>query len=116
MSLGEQMADYPVNGMEVDQVDLCRYLYKLHFQLLMFLESFSKLLRLVSQSHTDITSDKSTEISLIENELRKVFKMSSVELEASISKKAEQYRGKVSCSGATGAVACQNLIPETAGN
>ena len=72
--------------MEIDQVDLCRYLYKLHFQLLMFLESFSKLLRLISQSHSDITSDKSTEIALIQSELKKVFKLTNKELEEEIQK------------------------------
>ena len=76
--------------MEIDQVDLCRYLYKLHFQLLMFLESFSKLLRLISQSHSDITSDKSTEIALIQFELRKVFKLSSVEIEEEIQKQVDE--------------------------
>ena len=81
--MGENIGEYPT-GMEIDQVDLCRYLYKLHFQLLMFLESFSKLLRLISQSHSDITSDKSTEIALIQFELRKVFKLSSVEIEEEI--------------------------------
>ena len=76
--------------MDIDQVDLCRYLYKLHFQLLMFLESFSKLLRLISQSHSDITCDKSIEVALIQNELKKVFKMSPVELEAEIQKNVEE--------------------------
>ena len=75
--------------MEIDQVDLCRYLYKLHFQLLMFLESFSKLLRLISQSHSDITSDKSTEIALIQSELKKVFKLTNKELEEEIQKNGE---------------------------
>ena len=89
VSLGEHIGDYPT-GMDIDQVDLCRYLYKLHFQLLMFLESFSKLLRLISQSHSDLTSDKSTEVALIQNELRKVFKMSNVELEAALQIKVEQ--------------------------
>ena len=84
--MGEHIGDYPT-GMDIDQVDLCRYLYKLHFQLLMFLESFSKLLRLISQSHSDITSDKSIEVALIQNELRKVFKMSNIEIEAEIQKK-----------------------------
>ena len=89
VSLGEHIGDYPT-GMDIDQVDLCRYLYKLHFQLLMFLESFSKLLRLISQSHSDLTSDKSIEIALIQSELKKVFKMSNFELEAEIQKKVEQ--------------------------
>merc|ERR1712055_290500 len=52
----------------------------------MFLESFSKLLRLISQSHSDITSDKSTEIELIQSELKKVFKLSNTELEEQIQK------------------------------
>ena len=96
--------------MEIDQVDLCRYLYKLHFQLLMFLESFSKLLRLISQSHSDITSDKSTEIALIQSELKKVFKLSNTELEEQIQKfkdidrkielvdsENQEITGKISC-------------------
>ena len=89
VSLGEHIGDYPT-GMDIDQVDLCRYLYKLHFQLLMFLESFSKLLRLISQSNSDITCDKSIEVALIQNELKKVFKMTNVELEAEIQKNVEQ--------------------------
>ena len=32
--------------METDQVDLCRCLYKLHFQQLLLLESYTKLLQL----------------------------------------------------------------------
>jgi len=88
VSLGENIGEYPT-GMEIDQVDLCRYLYKLHFQLLMFLESFSKLLRLISQSHSDITSDKSTEIALIQSELKKVFKLTNKELEEEIQKNGE---------------------------
>jgi len=56
----------------------------------MFLESFSKLLRLISQSHSDITCDKSIEVALIQNELKKVFKMSNVELEAEIQKNVEE--------------------------
>ena len=89
VSLGEHIGDYPT-GMDIDQVDLCRYLYKLHFQLLMFLESFSKLLRLISQSHSDLTSDKSLEVALIQNELRKIFKMTSFELEVEIENRTEQ--------------------------
>ena len=109
VSLGENISEYPT-GMEIDQVDLCRYLYKLHFQLLMFLESFSKLLRLISQSHSDITSDKSTEIALIQSELKKVFKLSNTELEEQIQKFKEidrkielvdsenqEITGKISC-------------------
>ena len=88
VSLGENISEYPT-GMEIDQVDLCRYLYKLHFQLLMFLESFSKLLRLISQSHSDITSDKSTEIALIQSELKKVFKLSNAELDDQLQKVKE---------------------------
>ena len=98
--------------MEIDQVDLCRYLYKLHFQLLMFLESFSKLLRLISQSHSDITSDKSTEIALIQSELKKVFKLSNTELEEQIQKfkeidqKVEQVESEN--QEITGIIFCSN--------
>ena len=100
--------------MEIDQVDLCRYLYKLHFQLLMFLESFSKLLRLISQSHSDITSDKSTEIELIQSELKKVFKLSNTELEEQIQKfkEIDQKVEKVEPENQeiTGKNSCQLLV------
>ncbi len=66
------MADY---NMESEPMDLCRCLYKLHFQLLLLLESFGKLLRLISQSHQDLTTDKSRELALIQDELRKAFRI-----------------------------------------
>ncbi len=47
VSLGEELSHYNV---DTEQVDLCRCLYKQHFQLLLLLESFSKLLRFVRQS------------------------------------------------------------------
>merc|ERR550532_958961 len=46
VSLGENVESC-VN-MEGDQVELCRYLYKLHFQQLLLLESYTKLLQLLS--------------------------------------------------------------------
>ena len=116
VSLGEHMVgEYPT-GMDNDQLELCRYLYKLHFQLLMFLESFSKLLRLVSQSHTDLTSDKSTEVSLIQNELRKVFKMSPVELEAALQRKAEQLQSARAAQSGDESVTSQPLMQESTAN
>ena len=78
----------------------------------MFLESFSKLLRLISQSHSDITSDKSTEIALIQSELKKVFKLSNTELEEQIQKfkeidqKVEQVESEN--QEITGIISCSN--------
>merc|ERR1719394_2377557 len=46
MSLGESVESC-VN-MDGDQVELCRFLYKLHFQQLLLLESYTKLLQLLS--------------------------------------------------------------------
>jgi hypothetical protein len=37
------------------QVDLCRCLYKLHFQLLLILDSFTKMLRVVAECSTQVT-------------------------------------------------------------
>merc|ERR1719411_394119 len=47
VSLGESM-DRDMVNMETDQVELCRFLYKLHFQQLLLLESYTKLLQLLS--------------------------------------------------------------------
>lgn len=71
VSLGEQMTDY---NMDNEPLDLVKCLYKLHFQLLLLLESFGKLLRLISQSNQDLATDKSRELALIQTELRKAFK------------------------------------------
>merc|ERR1712051_582048 len=57
-----------------EPLDLVRCLYKLHFQLLLLLESFGKLLRLISQSNQDLATDKSRELALIQNELKKAIK------------------------------------------
>ena len=46
VSLGESI-DTCVN-LDTDQVELCRFLYKLHFQQLLLLESYTKLLQLLS--------------------------------------------------------------------
>merc|ERR1719397_1347205 len=46
LSLGESL-DGGAN-LEGDQVELCRFLYKLHFQQLLLLESYTKLLQLLS--------------------------------------------------------------------
>lgn len=70
VSLGEQM-DY---NMDNEPLDLVKCLYKLHFQLLLLLESFAKLLRLLSQSNQDLATDKSRELALIQAELRKNIK------------------------------------------
>ncbi len=50
VSLGEDLAHYNV---DTEQVDLCRCLYKQHFQLLLLLESFAKMLRFVRMSVTE---------------------------------------------------------------
>ena len=71
VSLGEQMTDY---NMDNEPLDLVKCLYKLHFQLLLLLESFSKLLRLISISNQDLATDKSRELALIQAELRKAIK------------------------------------------
>ena len=65
------MTDY---NMDNEPLDLVKCLYKLHFQLLLLLESFAKLLRLISQSNQDLVTDKSRELALIQAELRKAFK------------------------------------------
>jgi len=46
LSLGESLDS--CTSMESDQVELCRFLYKLHFQQLLLLESYTKLLQLLS--------------------------------------------------------------------
>jgi len=46
LSLGESLES--CTNMESDQVELCRFLYKLHFQQLLLLESYTKLLQLLS--------------------------------------------------------------------
>ena len=71
VSLGEQMSDY---NMDNEPLDLVKCLYKLHFQLLLLLESFGKLLRLISQSNQDLATDKSRELALIQGELKKAIK------------------------------------------
>ena len=78
-NLGEPLEDYP--NIDTEQVDLCRCLYKLHFQLLLLLESYSKLLRLVNKhaeaaeeddsAHAQLM-DRSKEIAEIMAELMKV--------------------------------------------
>ena len=70
------MTDY---NMDNEPLDLVKCLYKLHFQLLLLLESFTKLLRLISQSNQDLVTDKSRELALIQAELRKAFKSASIE-------------------------------------
>ena len=49
VNLGEQL-DYNV---DTEQVDLCRCMYKLFFQLLLLLECYVKLLRMVGQKVTE---------------------------------------------------------------
>ena len=56
------MTDY---NMDNEPLDLVKCLYKLHFQLLLLLESFAKLLRLISQSNQDLVTDKSRELGMI---------------------------------------------------
>ena len=78
VSLGEELGHYNV---DTEQVDLCRCLYKQHFQLLLLLESFSKLLRFVKQSVMASATaaggggpevaDKSVELAEIRRELLK---------------------------------------------
>jgi len=53
VSLGEQMGNCNIDN---EQVDLCRCLYKLHFQLMLILDSFTKLLRLVVQFCREVTA------------------------------------------------------------
>lgn len=82
-NLGDQLEDYP--NIDTEQVDLCRCLYKLHFQLLILLECFGKLLRLVdqhakrSQNEADGgVVDKSAEIAEIRHELLRVGDVTTV--------------------------------------
>lgn len=70
VNLGEQL-DYNI---DTEQVDLCRCLFKLHFQLLLLLECFVKLVRLILQSaqkNPDL-KDISKEVLDKRNELLKV--------------------------------------------
>merc|ERR1712223_309753 len=71
VSLGEQMSEY---NMDNEPLDLVKCLYKLHFQSLLLLESFAKMLRLISQSNQDLATDKSRELALIQTELKKAIK------------------------------------------
>ena len=76
LALGERLNEYNV---DTEHVDLCRCLVKLHFQLLILLESFEKLLRLISQCHNyDMTADKSAEVALVQAELVKAFKVMAI--------------------------------------
>ena len=77
VSLGEQM-DY---NMINEPLDLVKWIYKLHFQLLLLLESFGKLLRIIAQSNQDLATDKSRELALIQAELRKALKARSPSIE-----------------------------------
>ncbi len=73
VTLGDDhLEDYP--NLDSEQVDLCRCLYKLHFQLLLLLECFGKLLRLLEQNakKNSEVADKSAEITEIRNELMRV--------------------------------------------
>ncbi len=91
VSLGEELGHYNV---DTEQVDLCRCLYKQHFQLLLLLESFSKLLRFVKQSVMASATaaggggpevaDKSVELAEIRRELLKACR----QLDGTIGKKA----------------------------
>jgi len=65
LSLGEQMDSS--NNLESDQVELCRFMYKLHFQQLLLLESYTKLLQLLSLA---ATSSCITDLSQEVNSLR----------------------------------------------
>ena len=77
VNLGEQLLESDYN-IDTEQVDLCRCLYKLHFQLLILLESFAKLLRLIKQSSAkivedgEVLSDRSEEIKEIADNLLRV--------------------------------------------
>nr|XP_040568440.1 LOW QUALITY PROTEIN: protein furry-like [Lepeophtheirus salmonis] len=67
--LGEKLSEYNVDA---EQLDLCRWLYKLYFQLLLLLESFVKLLKLVSSNYmtcSDEIPNKSSIISSMQSEL-----------------------------------------------
>eukprot|EP00095_Tigriopus_kingsejongensis_P010905 maker-scaffold348_size200312-snap-gene-1.16 protein:Tk10905 transcript:maker-scaffold348_size200312-snap-gene-1.16-mRNA-1 annotation:"AT27402p" len=70
VNLGEQL-DYNI---DTEQVDLCRCLFKLHFQLLLLLESFVKLVRLILQGATLSPELKNISSDVLEkrNELLKV--------------------------------------------
>ena len=45
VNLGDMVEDYP--NIDSEQVDMCRCLYKLHFQLILLLDCYGKLLRSV---------------------------------------------------------------------
>ena len=67
VNLGENLEHYNI---DTEQVDLCRCLYKLHFQLLLLLESFVKLLKVVmSYGQKEGADDISLRLREIRSEL-----------------------------------------------
>merc|ERR1711971_1193526 len=55
---------------EADQVELCRFLYKLHFQQLLLLESYTKLLQLLSGAASSSgVVDLSSEVAAVRSSL-----------------------------------------------
>ena len=72
VSLGEQMGHCNIDN---EQMDLCRCLYKLHFQLMLILDSFAKLLRLVAQFCKEVSVEGQTR-TLLESFIMKKLKIS----------------------------------------
>ena len=57
-------------NLEADQVELCRFLYKLHFQQLLLLESYTKLLQLLSGAASSSgVVDLSSEVAAVRSSL-----------------------------------------------
>merc|ERR1719507_1382188 len=68
LSMGDSV-DSGTN-LEADQVELCRFLYKLHFQQLLLLESYTKLLQLLSGAASSSgVVDLSSEVAAVRSSL-----------------------------------------------
>jgi hypothetical protein len=68
LSIGDSV-DSGTN-LEADQVELCRFLYKLHFQQLLLLESYTKLLQLLSGAASSSgVVDLSSEVAAVRSSL-----------------------------------------------
>lgn len=64
IALGESLDS--CTNLEADQVELCRFLYKLHFQQLLLLESYTKLLQLLSGAAASSgVADRSSEVASV---------------------------------------------------
>ena len=106
-SLGEQLNEYNIDH---EQVDLCKCIYKLHFQLVLMLESFAKLLRLISHTFESVDTSvssgegdhsstifvsKSYQVAVVQRELVKAFQRASTgAVEAHVRTPTPTFAGK----------------------